>query len=199
MPAGRGGQSNDLTLQRYGFDWPSRQLPVDFKSQLTVGGTVSDIEREPSINIQIWTTVVGGMIAIVSGAVTALLAFYLTQIGWFTNTDYQQRAAILQKRLDLIERTAQLSGKAPGIDDVWQTYLRGINSAVKRGVVPSPEPVLSEKLGEYNGQFRAVLELDALFWPQNACSACFTEGNGKGPSLLELPTREYESAAGGHG
>jgi hypothetical protein len=71
---------------------------------------------------------------------------------------------VLQKRLDLIERTAQLAGKAPGIDDVWSAYLKEISASAKRSGLPTHDPSLSNKLGEYNGEFQSVLYLDALFF-----------------------------------
>lgn len=102
--------------------------------------------------------------AILTGALSAFLTHYLAQTAWSTNVDYQLRVSVFQKRLDLIERTAQLAGRAPGIDDVWQRYLQEVSASVKKGALPSHDPTLSEKLGEYNGQFRAVLELDALYF-----------------------------------
>jgi hypothetical protein len=107
------------------------------------------------------------MIAILTGALGALLTYYLTQKAWLTNVDYQQRAAVLQKGLDLIDRTAQLLGRAPGIEDVWQTYRKEIGRSIKKGSLPSPDLALATKLGEYNGEFRATLEMDNLFFGPN--------------------------------
>jgi hypothetical protein len=126
---------------------------------------MTDQEKRADAKIQIWNLLVTGMIAIIGGALGAILTFYLTQTSWVISTDFQQRSALLQKRLDLIERTAQLAGKAPGMEDVWQAYLKEIGTSVKKGdPLPSHDPALSEKLAEYNGQFRAILELDTLFF-----------------------------------
>src|SRR5438477_650424 len=107
--------------------------------------------------MQLWTLVVGGLMAIITGALSAFLTYYLGQRGWESNVEYQQRAAVLQKRLDLIERTAQLIGRAPGMDDVWQAYLKEIGRTAI-SAKPSHDPAISTKLGEYNGEFRATLE-----------------------------------------
>lgn len=120
--------------------------------------------RRQEISVQIWILVVGAMMTVVTGALAGVLSYYLSQKSWSANADYQARAGILQKRLDLIERTADLAGQAPGIQDVWQLYLDRISASVKRGVLPPFDPTLSEKLGEYNGQFRATLQLDAIFF-----------------------------------
>jgi hypothetical protein len=129
-----------------------------------LGEKVSDPQDRPNTKTMVWPLVVGGLIAIITGAIGALVTHYLDHGAWLSAVDYQQRAAVLQKRLDLIERTAQLAGKAPGMDDVWQAYLKEIPTSVKKGVEPLHDPALASKLGEYNGEFQATLTLDALFF-----------------------------------
>ena len=136
-------------------------------------------DAKPGINIQVWILLIGGMIAILTGALSAFLSYYLNQSAWSANADYQARSAVLQKRLDLIERTATLAGEAPGINDVWQVYLSRIDASVKRGALPTPDPVLSEKLGDYNGQFRATLQLDAIFFGPKTRAALASLKGGK--------------------
>jgi hypothetical protein len=139
--------------------------------------------------MQLWTLVVGGLMAIITGALSAFLTYYLGQRGWESNLDYQQRAAVLQKRLDLIERTAQLIGRAPGMEDVWEAYLKEIGRTAI-GNEPSHDPAISTKLGEYNGEFRAILELDSLFFGPKTRAVIATLKGANDP----LPYWKFPSA-----
>jgi hypothetical protein len=108
---------------------------------------MSHRENEPNFKLQTWTIVMGGLMAIITGVLSAFLSDHLAQRAWLTNADYQQRVAVFQKRLDLVERTSELAGRAPGLDDVWQRYLEEIRTSIVKGNLPSHDPAIAEKLG----------------------------------------------------
>jgi hypothetical protein len=150
---------------------------------------MSHKENEPNFTLQTWAVVLGAIMAIITGTLSAFLTDYLTQRAWTSNANYQQRVAVFQKRLDLIERTSQLAGKAPGLNDVWQRYLQEIRASPKNGAPESPDTSLSEKLGEYNGQFRAMLEMDALFFgPKTREAIASLKPAGASMPYWEYPT-----------
>jgi hypothetical protein len=147
---------------------------------------MKDQENRP--HFQIWTLVVGAIMSVIAGALSALLTHHLAQSSWSTNIEYEERAAVFQKRLELIERTSQLAGRAPGMQDVWQLYLKEAIAVSKRDKLPTVDPALSEKLADYNGQFRAVLELDALFFgPKTRADLASLKGTKGSLPYWEFP------------
>ena len=101
----------------------------------------------------LYTLFVGAVIGIITGTISAFLSDHLTQNAWQTNALYRQNLAIHQKRIDLIEHTAQLIGKAPGIEDVWQSYRKQLHLSSDKQSVLLPDVTLSDKLGSTMANF----------------------------------------------
>ncbi len=101
------------------------------------------------------------VIAII-GLLSTLAGVYL---GASLNLKANKEAAILvyknellQQRIKIIDRAAAIYGKAPGIKDIWEVYLK--ESYGK----PGQSIKLSKTLADYNAEFNAVINLSSIYF-----------------------------------
>lgn len=112
---------------------------------------------------------------------TALMSLFGVWLGSYLTSNAQndlwQKQAedktvqkIIDKRFELIEKTAKLIGQAPGIDDLWKLYTKN-NYLDENGefvyILTEKDKDLSEKLGNYQGEYKTLFMLDGcLFGPK---------------------------------
>jgi len=72
---------------------------------------------------------------------------------------YSYQNELLQQRIKLLDRAAAIYGKAPGIQDVWKSYLvTNANKTSEKSIE------LSKILAEYNAEFNAVINLSGIYF-----------------------------------
>lgn len=79
---------------------------------------------------------------------------------WEKQVNYEAKRSVLQKRSELIDKTASVFGKSPGISDVWRTYLNELD----KNKLEIKNTDLSEKLAQYNSEYYSVISLDQLYF-----------------------------------
>jgi len=62
---------------------------------------------------------------------------------------------VVDKRIELIEKTSKLVGQAAGVSDLFRTYIKNIDN---------PEKEMSEKLAKYNGEYYSVISMDQIYF-----------------------------------
>ncbi|WP_298694156.1 hypothetical protein [uncultured Sulfuricurvum sp.] len=81
---------------------------------------------------------------------------------------------IIQQRIKIIDRTATIYGKAPGISGIWKIYLNQPES--------SNEQIETSKiLAEYNAEFNAVINLSNIYFGPKTRKAIKMMADKKSP------------------
>lgn len=84
------------------------------------------------------------------------------------------------QRLQLIDRTANIFGKSPGLQDVWVQYLEEL-AAKARGKSKNVPPEVLEKITEAQGEFQSVIMLIPLYFGPKSTAALQGLSDIKGP------------------
>ena len=74
---------------------------------------------------------------------------------------------ILEKRIEIIDRTAKIFGKSPGISELWGKHLKDVFSHNENKI----DKDLTEKLTEYQGEFQSVIYLASMYFGPKTNSA----------------------------
>ena len=84
---------------------------------------------------------------------------------------------IYEKRIELIDRTANIFGKSPGLQDVWSQYIE--KTTVEQSKQSPIE--LAEKLSEAQGEFQSVVFLSQAYFGPRTRSALADLSASSGP------------------
>jgi len=84
------------------------------------------------------------------------------------------------QRIALIDRTAKIFGKSPGLQDVWEQYLNevAVHTRKKSKTIP---PEIIEKMTEAQGEFQSVIMLLPLYFGPKTVAALKTLSDIRGP------------------
>jgi hypothetical protein len=96
-----------------------------------------------------------------------------------TQVVIEMESFIFQQRLRVIEKAANVFGKIPGIEDIWDEYLHNIKMD-KEGGTQSPAH-LAEKLADYHGEFDSVMYLAGIYFGPKTKAAIEALVNEKEP------------------
>jgi len=102
-----------------------------------------------------------GLLGVIIGAVlTTYLSNDLANKSWVKQVNYEEKKTISNKRIELIDKTASVFAKSPGISDIWSSYLKDLD----KNEFEIKNIELSEKLAQYNSEYYSVISLDHLYF-----------------------------------
>ncbi len=96
--------------------------------------------------------------------ISITLGWYLSEQSYNKHFLLDQKSQILQKRIELVERTTKILYQTTGIEDLGNKYLTKIHFDPITNKISSDDLLLSEKLSNYYGDYVSVLELDQIFF-----------------------------------
>lgn len=89
-----------------------------------------------------------------------VLTNHFTKVQWEYDQTYQLKKEIYKQRVHLIEETAGVFAKAPGIQEVFSQHIKDLIS----GRAPDQNIELSMKLADYNAEYYKILMEDQLYF-----------------------------------
>lgn len=137
------------------------------------------MEKGCEIKLAIVTAIIT-LMGIIAGV---YLTNSLTNEAWDNQYNIEQNNFVIKQRLELIQETSLVMGKAPGYDEIFQFHI--INGQVildeKNSSYFVNDPDISIQLAEYKGQYESVLILDTIYFGPNTSSAIQELSKEKGP------------------
>ena len=106
--------------------------------------------------------------------------------GWLNVRQFEKQKAvewesqIFTQRMGIIDRSATIFGKSPGIQDFWRKYVSSLPETVDL-VKFDPSVEVVTKLTEYHGEFESVMNLAALYFGPKTRDAIRSIGTEPGP------------------
>jgi hypothetical protein len=92
----------------------------------------------------------------------------------------EYESKLLDQRLAIIDRTAKVFGRSPGLSDLWERYLKPIQKAKEAPELEKPPDVV-EKLMDAQGEFQSVLFLAQAYFGPKTKAAIAELGADEGP------------------
>lgn len=126
---------------------------------------ISGLKKELII---VLVTAVGTLLATSVGVV---LTNHFTKAQWEYEQRYQLQKDIYQKRLHLIEETASVFAKSPGIQESFFQYKKNIISGDSGQNIQ-----LSMQLADYNAEYYKILIEDQLYFGDETKKVIFEMG-----------------------
>ncbi|HHD7487392.1 TPA: hypothetical protein ACOVI5_002028 [Klebsiella oxytoca] len=70
---------------------------------------------------------------------------------------YEYQTKIIEQRIILVDRTAKIFGKSPGLQDIWEGHL----DMIKKGKV---DQLVVDKLTDAQGEFQSIIYLSSVYF-----------------------------------
>lgn len=140
------------------------------------------------VNNDKWYLFLTVFLSLISSLISAFFAITYTSKyeleNWNLKRAYEVKYEVATRRVDLIEKLSQLLGRNSGMQDIWFAYVQTL-SVDGQEKSAKPDLTLSEKLGDYKGEYESVLIQAGLFFGPKTRSAIIEYENEDVPIFLK--------------
>lgn len=99
------------------------------------------------------------------GLLGVFLTSKLNRDDWKDRANYEQQVKLFEQRLQLIERTAVITGKMPSTNDLFNLYFSNLTDTIKQNKFDKDQQMaLTEKLGVIRAELRSVMFLNQIYF-----------------------------------